>query len=505
MTHSSQNPESCATPEVRPGEPAPTSPTSVEVHHAPDAASNTDLRARHSSHDHSPFFSQPDGRDTAVALGAEPRRGFELDVDDGESRAEVEEAELTARAAEAADRLHEYQLWLPFIEEERPTAEGSISFMVPPGALLSALDAIALTSVSGKKTPVTITLTPGRARLGLEHNGVFVETYVPLADFANLPRNGLSLSTRYVTIRRLLAIDAAGVQDERSARITLKGPAGGSSQHYITYKHGGTTLDLEAEMTSTPAPLPSLEHRPLYRPATARALSRALRHASALPKQTYYGPIVVSDGIARGFSRYAAVEFQHTDIANATLAVDLAFISDLASLLGRSKLGLWMAEEENYTVFSDGIIRYRVPRPSERQPQYSAMKEEALSGAPISLSLKELQESVRLLDAATAVRGSPTTVRLVVEEEGEGGALVVTVQKANSGGSYRAAAVEGDLDPGEQGRLPMQLLLRMTKSAAFETIELRLTKRAGALIQCGDGAKLTCIFPFHDALDEELS
>jgi hypothetical protein len=503
MTQSPQHSHTCAGTEASRRERAPAGSTGVEAEAAADARSLADLHDEHPARDRSPFFGKLESVGRAAEPEAGSHNGLGVGESDAESLAEVEEEALTARAAEAAERLHEYQLWFPFIEEERPTADGSLSFMVPPGALLSGLDAIALTSVSGKKTPVTIVLTPGRARLVLERNGEVVETDVPLADFANLPRNGVSLSTGYATIRRLMSIEASGIQNERSARFTLERPAGRSSQHYITYKRAGTTVDLEAELTSMPAPLASLEHRPLHRPATARALSRALRHASALPKQTYYGPVVISNGIARGFSRYAAVEYHHTDIANVSFAVDLPVISDLASLLGRSKLGLRIAEEENYTAFSDGIIRYRVPRPSERQPQYSAMKDEALSGAPIPLSLKELQEAVRMLDAATSVRGSPTTVRLVVEQEGQGRTLVLLAQKPTSRGSYLAAVVEGELEPGEQGRLPMQLLLRATKSAAFETAELRLTKRAGALVQCGDGSTLTCIFPFHDALDEK--
>jgi hypothetical protein len=416
--------------------------------------------------------------------------------------AELQEAALTEQASEAAAKLLEYQLWFPFVDEERPTAGGRVAFMLPTGALHAGLEAIALGSVSGKSTPVAMTLTPGRLRLTLKRSGRVVETNVPLADFANLPRNGLCISTRYSAIRRLMAIECEAGADNGNATFSVGCQGGEAGPRYLTYKHEGTVVDLEAELITAPAPLPGLEDRPLYPPATARALARALNHVSVLPKQTYYGPAVVGGGTAGAFSRDAVVEYQHTDIVDLRLAVDLAFISDLTSLLRRSKLGLRIAECETHTVMSDGVIRYSVPRAVERRPQYSAMKEEAFRGTPIVLDRTELRKAVARLDAATAFSGFPPTVRLVVEQEGGDRLLLLIVRKPTAGGQVQVAVVNNEFELGEHGRLPLRLLVKMVKSGAFDSVELRLTKFAGAIIQHGDCSTLTCIFPFHDAHDE---
>src|SRR5947209_2541293 len=123
----------------------------------------------------------------------------------GDSSGDKHDEALTARAVAAAAQLHEYQFWFQFIEEEKPTADGRLSFMLSPGILEDGLNAIALPSISGKSTPVKLALTPGRLRPRLECDGLIVETDLPLTDYANLPRNGVSIAPVNATLRRLLA------------------------------------------------------------------------------------------------------------------------------------------------------------------------------------------------------------------------------------------------------------------------------------------------------------
>ena len=231
-------------------------------------------------------------------------------------------------------------------------------------------------------------------------------------------------------------------------------------------------------------------------------MARGLRHVSAYPKQIYFGPIVVAHGCVRAFSSDAVIEYEHPDLAGLELTVPVEYASDLASLLRRVQRGISIAPRETYTAFCDDILRYRVPKTLERQPRYAEMKTEALTAPPIELWRQKLVPWLVLLDVATAIKGLPTTGRLLVEEEGAGRQLFFTVDRSVGQSKVFGGPVPAHYAAGDIGQIPMKLLIKMTGSAEFETMELRMGRRAGALIQKGDAATLTCIFPFREALDE---
>ena len=445
------------------------------------------------------LLTSPDPRDFAASATAGD--GATVDFSGETDNALIE------RAALAAEQLHEYQFWFPFIEEERPTADGLLSFMVPPGALLAGLEAIALSDTAGKTMPVTITLTPGRARLSLERKGLQIEADVPLADFTNLPRNGPCLTTRYSRIRRLLAMVAPPrkmrLQEAESATFTMEPPTATHSEGWLTYRHRQDIISLPAEPAASEPPLSALDESHHHTPSVARTLARALRHASVFPKQTYFGPVVVSAGSARAFSRYGVLEYEHRELSALQLSIGLAYCSDLASALDRAKLGLRLVEQDSRIGFADGIIRYHVPKPTERMPLYDALKEEALSGPLIELDRKTFIQNVALLDAVAWGRGLPTTVQLVIKEQGPERFLYLEINIAGRTSWFRAGKVSEDFGVGEVGRVPIELLMKITKSAEFDSLELRLTKSAGALVQKGDGSIFTCIFPFREASDQD--
>lgn len=420
------------------------------------------------------------------------------------SRDDGDDEALTARAVAATARLDEYQFWFAFIEEERPTADGLLSFMLSPGILEVGLNAIVLPSTSGKATPVTLALTPGKVRLILERDGLVIETDLPLTDFANLPRNGVGIATVQATLRTLLATQGGRerLHETRIATFEFDRSADDTSHGYLTFKFKGASIPLSAEAVGTAAPLPSLTDQRLHLPAVARALARGLRHVSAFPKRNYFGPIVVGGGCVRAFSCDAVIEYEHPDLADLEMAIPVEYAADLASILRRAQRGLRVSQQETYTALSDDIIRYRVPRANERLPKYAEMKAEALSAPAIELWRQKLIPWLVLLDVATTVKGMPTTVRLVVEENDANRQLFFTVDRSTGrsqvfGGNVPAAYPADDI-----GQLPMKLLMKMTGSMEFETMELRLASRAGALVQKGDAGTLTCIFPFREAPDD---
>jgi hypothetical protein len=415
-----------------------------------------------------------------------------------------EDERLTTRAVAAAAQLDEYQFWFPFIEEERPTADGLLSFMLSPGVLEVALNAIVLPSTTGKATPVTIALTPGKVRLGLERDGLAVETDLPLTDFANLPRNGAGLAVVNAVLRRLLAAHGGRerMHETKSATLEFHRSPDDTAHGQLTFKFRGALIPLAAETIDVAPALSTLIDQQLYLPSTARALARGLRHVSAYPKQNYFGPIVIGDGSVRAFSCDAVIEYAHPDLAGVELTVPVEYAADLASLLQRAKRGIRISARETYTAFCDDILRYRVPKTLERQPRYAEMKTEALSAPPIELWRQKLVPWLVLLDVATVIKGLPTTVRLLVQEENAGRRLFFTVDRSVGQSKVFGGPVPRHYAAGDIGQLPMKLLIKMTGSAEFETMELRTGCRAGALIQKGDAATLTCIFPFRQALDE---
>lgn len=411
---------------------------------------------------------------------------------------------LTAQAVAAAAQLDEYQFWFPFIEEERPTADGLLSFMVSPGVLEVALDAIVLPSTTGKATPVTVALTPGKVRLSLERDGLAVETDLPLTDFANLPRNGTTFAVVNGMLRRLLAAQGGRerLHETKTATFEFHRSPDDNSRGQLTFKFRGASIPLAAEAINGAPPLSSLSDQKLHLPSMARALARGLRHVSAYPKQNYFGPIVVGDGCIKAFSSDAVIEYDHPDLAGVELTVPVEYAADLASLLRRAKRGIRISPGETYTAFCDDILRYRVPKTLDRLPRYAEMKAEAISAPAIELWRQKLVPWLVLLDVATATKGLPTTVRLLVEEAAGDRQLFFTVDRSAGRSKVFGGGVPVHYAAGNIGQVPMKLLVKMTGSAEFETMELRMGSRAGALIQKGDAATLTCIFPFREALDE---
>lgn len=411
---------------------------------------------------------------------------------------------ITAQAVAAAAQLDEYQFWFPFIEEERPTADGLLSFMLSPGVLEVALNATVLPSTTGKATFVTMALTPGKLRVGLERHNLAVETDLPLTNFANLPRNGAGLAIVHATLRRLLAAHGGRerLHETNSATFQFHRSGDDTSHGHLTFKFRGASIPLATETIDVVPPLSTLIDQQLHLPSTARALARGLRHVSAYPKQNYFGPIVVGDGCVRAFSCDAVIEYEHPDLAGVELTLPVEYAADLASLLRRAQRGIRIAPRETYTAFSDDILRYRVPKTLERLPRYAEMKAEAMSAPPVELWRQKLVPWLVLLDVATAIKGLPTTVRLVVEEDHADRKLVFTVDRSVGQSKVFGGSVPSHYTAGDIGQLPMRLLIKMTGSMEFETMELRMAGRAGALIQKGDAATLTCIFPFREALDE---
>jgi hypothetical protein len=130
------------------------------------------------------------------------------------------------------------------------------------------------------------------------------------------------------------------------------------------------------------------------------------------------------------------------------------------------------------------------------------MKLEATSAPPIELWRQQFVPWLVFLDVATATKGLPTTVRLVVEEGVGDRQLFFTVDRAVGQSKVFGGSVHTHYPSGNIGQVPMKMLVKMTGSMEFETMELRMASRAGALIQKGDAATLTCIFPFREALGE---